>query len=185
MNVQEAVISRRAVRAFLPKPIERTVLEQLCETARLYASSGNRQPIRFQIIQGDKLCADVFNHTHWAAYLKNYEIPPQQRPKAYILLVADTQINANPQFDAGAAATSIMLLAKEQGMDTCCIGSFERSAVAELLNLDMTKYVPLYLLAIGYSDQENRTEPAEDTIVYRYENNQFVVPKYDIKKLLL
>lgn len=44
MNVTEAVQSRRSVRAFLDKPIERETLTRILETAQRSPSGGNTQP---------------------------------------------------------------------------------------------------------------------------------------------
>ena len=44
LSVSEAVASRRSIRAFLDTPVERTVLEQVLETAQRAPSGGNLQP---------------------------------------------------------------------------------------------------------------------------------------------
>lgn len=46
---------RRSVRAFLPTPIERAVVEDLCRTARMAPSGANLQPGHFHALAGSAL----------------------------------------------------------------------------------------------------------------------------------
>ena len=50
MDIKDAIINRRTVRAFCPEHIETDILIEICNSSRLYASSANLQPIRFKII---------------------------------------------------------------------------------------------------------------------------------------
>ena len=109
----------------------------------------------------------------------------KEQPPAYIL-VATEDVNPNRwQFEAGAVCTSIMLLAKEKGLETCCIGNFDKAKIAELLGVDTSRYSLLYLIAIGPSSQQNRICPVTEGIKYTYENGTFTVPKYDLSEILL
>lgn len=185
MNVKEAIISRRTVRSFSQEAIETETLTAICETSRLYASGANLQPIRLKIVNNKELCAKIFPHTRWAGYTPDYEILPENQPAAYIMLLADREVSQNPQFDAGAISTNMMLLAKEYGLDTCCIGSFDRKDVSDILQIDTEKYQPLYLIAFGKGTQDNQTEPVSEGIKYRYEDGRFIVPKYNLSDIIL
>lgn len=55
MNVTEAVTSRRSVRQFLDKPVDRATLERVLETAQRSPSGGNTQPWNAIIVGGDTL----------------------------------------------------------------------------------------------------------------------------------
>lgn len=55
MQVQEAVTSRRSVRAFLDQPVDRAVLERVLETAQRAPSGGNVQPWNAVVLAGDPL----------------------------------------------------------------------------------------------------------------------------------
>lgn len=183
MNVKEAIVSRRSVRSFCNEYISAEILKEICETSRLYASGANRQPIRFGILNDKVICEAVFEHVRWAAYTPEYEVLPNCQPPAYILLLADIAVNSNPQYDAGAASTNIMLLAKEKGLDTCCIGSFSREHIVEILGIDTERYQPLYLIAIGKSEQKNEIKDMEDTVKYTFEEGRFIVPKHNAEDI--
>ena len=55
MNVTEAVATRRSVREFLDKPVDRAVLERVLEKAQNAPSGGNTQPWNAHILTGAPL----------------------------------------------------------------------------------------------------------------------------------
>lgn len=55
MNVTEAVATRRSIRAYLDKPVDREVLERILEKAQRSASGGNTQPWHGIVLTGDPL----------------------------------------------------------------------------------------------------------------------------------
>lgn len=185
MNIKEAIETRRTVRSFRDEHVDSEILKEICETARLYASAANLQPVRFSIINDSSVCKEVFRHVRLAGYTPDYKVLPQNEPPAYILLSSDQQAGAHLLFDVGAAATNIMLLAKEYGMDTCCIGNFSKESIAEILGIDMEAYRPLYLIAIGQSEQKNEITSMSDTVKYTFEDGRFIVPKRDSEDIFI
>lgn len=55
MNVTEAVNSRRSVRQFLDKSVDKAILEQVLKTAQRSPSGGNTQPWNAVVVGGDEL----------------------------------------------------------------------------------------------------------------------------------
>lgn len=55
MKTTEAIQKRQSIRAYLKKPVEETLLNQLLETAKLSPSSVNSQPWRLAVVQGESL----------------------------------------------------------------------------------------------------------------------------------
>ena len=55
MNVSEAVETRRAVRAFLDKPVDRAVIGRILQTAQRAPSGGNVQPWSAKVLTGEPL----------------------------------------------------------------------------------------------------------------------------------
>ena len=185
MNIKDAITNRRTVRAFRPEHIETEILLEICNLSRLYASSAKLQPIRFKIINSKELCDAIFPNIKLAAYIQDYNVPENNQPPAYILLLTENNISSNPQFDLGAVATNIMLLSIEYGLDTCCIGNFSKEKTSLLLDIDTKRYKPMYLIAIGKGTQDNKIFPFTDKIEYEYKDGAFVVPKYDISDLII
>ena len=54
MNVYDALLERKSVRAFLDKPVGREVIERLLEAARHAPSGANTQPWQVAVVSGDK-----------------------------------------------------------------------------------------------------------------------------------
>lgn len=185
MTVSEAVKTRRTVRAFENKPVNRDMLLRICNDARLYACSANLQPIRFKIVADPAESKSLFPLIRLAGYIPGYTLEKTQQPPAYILIATEDTNPNRWQFEAGAVCTSLMLLAKEQGLETCCIGNFDKAQTAALLGIDTSRYSLLYLLAIGESRQKNRICPVTEGIKYTYEDGTFTVPKYDLSEILL
>lgn len=55
MNVKEAVLERRSIRAFDPEPVPREVLEEIMENALRSPSWGNTQPWGLTLVGGETL----------------------------------------------------------------------------------------------------------------------------------
>lgn len=72
MNLNDAVLSRRSVRAFLPDPVPREKISKIVELARWAPSWGNIQPWEIVVADGEKakLLAEAF-----VAESKNGAIP--------------------------------------------------------------------------------------------------------------
>jgi nitroreductase len=57
MDIREAVASRRAIRAFLPTPVDPRVIRQVVTLAARAPSGGNLQPWHIDVLAGDALAA--------------------------------------------------------------------------------------------------------------------------------
>ena len=185
MQVFEAIGSRRSIRRFLPRQIPAETLKQLVELGRLYASGGNRQPLRFAILAEKEARQQLFATLKWAMYLSGFEIRPEQQPTGYIRLLRDSRVSQDCQFDLGAAATTVMLAAREQGLDTCCLASFSREKVTELLGLS-EELVPELVIALGYGDQESRAVDMDgDFRYFETPDGALNVPKLTMEDALI
>ena len=120
MDVLTAARRRRSIRLFDGRKVPAGTLRTLVDAARLYASGGNRQPLAFAAVTEEKNCATVFASLNWAMYLKDFQIPEGARPPAYVLLL-DGLGSGGCAFDAGAAATTLMLGAQDLGLESCCL----------------------------------------------------------------
>lgn len=55
MHVEDAVLSRRSIRAFLPKPVPEPLMRRILEAARWAPSGSNIQPWKVHVLSGDSL----------------------------------------------------------------------------------------------------------------------------------
>ncbi len=54
MEALEAILTRRSVRRFLPKPVSEENVKQLLEAAMAAPSAGNQQPWEFVVIRDER-----------------------------------------------------------------------------------------------------------------------------------
>ena len=183
MNVENAILQRRSIRRFLPKAVPDEMLLKLCDLGRLYASGGNLQKIRYAIVSKEPTKSRIYRALRWAAYLPGFPIAENQHPAAYLILVGKE--GEKTDFDAGAAATTVMLAAEEMGLSSCCLGAIDREAIASVLSLPETERV-LYVLALGYADEKSVAEPYTDTVRYSEDGEGVLhVPKYSLREVLI
>ncbi len=185
MPIQSVIEKRRSIRRFTSESVPYDTLLRLVELSRLYASGGNKQPIRYAVISSRELCDQVFADLKWAMYLPNFEIGPSEQPKAYIVLLRDSEIANKCEFDVGAAATTLMLAAKGEGLDTCCLRSFSSRGISEMLSTE-ARYVPELVIAIGYAAEKSSIVPYHDSVAYtKASDDQLLVPKLTVEDVLL
>jgi len=185
MQVENAVQNRRSIRKFQDKPIPGDVLTRLVELGRLYASGGNFQPVRFAIVSKAPALQQIFRTLRWAMYLPDYEVTETDQPQAYIVLLRDGDVSKKCDFDIGAAATTIMLLAQEQGIDSCCLASFSASEVEKTLGVKDNLFAEL-VIALGYGAHSSSIAPYTDTQKYHLDSDgNFVVPKRAVEDILV
>ena len=182
MDVLTAARRRRSIRLFDGRKVPAGTLRTLVDAARLYASGGNRQPLAFAAVTEEKNCAAVFASLNWAMYLKDFQIPEGARPPAYVLLL-DGLGSGGCAFDAGAAATTLMLGAQDLGLESCCLQIARPKELQAALGL--TKR-PLFAVALGYGAVESSEASFTGSVeYYRDEAGNFHVPKRSLKEVLV
>lgn len=186
MEVSEAIKKRRSIRRFQARPIPEDVLEKLVEAGRLAPSGSNLQPWAFIIVSDKKMVGLVFPTLAWAGYLAPYGTPPEgRRPTAYIVVLQNKIIRAEtPCSDLSAAIENILLLAVEEGLGGCWIGSVQRKKLAEILSIPESYYIDA-VVALGYPDEESVVEEYKGDIKYWKDEREIMhVPKRPLKEVL-
>ncbi len=181
MDIKTAITKRRTIRRFLNKPIDEQVLRDIVALSRLYASGANLQPIRYVAVTDHSRLDGVFDTLRWAAYLPEFQISYDHRPMAYIILTSDKR---TCQFDLGAAATTLMLAAEGEGLSTCCLGSFDKNKLCEIIPLAQGQE-PLLVVALGYPAQNSKiVDYAGDIKYYEDTDGCLCVPKRTVDEIL-
>lgn len=171
--------------------VSRATLEELIDCTRYTASSVNMQPLKYFAANEPETVSRIQPLTHWAGKLKELHLPRKgQRPTAFIIICQDRSISDSPamfQRDIGIAAQTILLAATEKGLGGCMIGSFEKGALNELLQLP-AQIEPMLVLAIGKPDEAvvlTAVGLDGSTDYYRDENDRHYVPKRALSDILL
>ncbi len=169
-------------------PVEMETLRQLVNLARLSASGGNIQPLKYLLSCDPGGNERLFSHLSWAGYLKDWPGPIQgERPAAYIIVLGDTRIRKEFGCDHGIAAQSIMLGATEQGLGGCIIASIDRPGLRKTLGIPEEHKI-LLVLALGKPKESVTIEdvgPDGNIRYYRDSNGVHHVPKRPLDELIL
>ena len=128
MTMKELVLKNRSYRRFHQnEKVSIETLKELVDLARLSATGGNMQPLKF-IVSGDaSRNALIFPQLGWAAYLKDWAGPGEgERPSAYIIILGDKRIKTSFGCDHGIVAQSMLLGAAEKGLGGCIIATIQK-----------------------------------------------------------
>ena len=186
MNAYKAVTERRSIRRFRQEKIDEKLLMECLDAGRLAPSGMNIQPLEYIIIT-DNL-DEIHPHTSWAGYLrekKGWKQKEDERPTAYVAVLADTEKNQHAKHDVGLAVANIVNVAYERGIGNCILGAIkDKEKLIEFLKIP-EKYELSLLIAFGY--------PAHESFVEKYGNNpeywedgkgNFHVPKRSLKDIV-
>ena len=159
MDFQDAIRTRRSIRAYKPDPIEPEKLDRILEAGRLAPSACNLQPWHFVLVT-DPATRKQFKSVYKQLWL--YDAP--------VILV----ICADPpkawkrwdgqeywQVDCAIAMQNMISAATAQGLGTCWIAAFDEPACVKLLNLP-AHIRPLAITPIGYAAESK--DPVSDRL---------------------
>ena len=162
---QQLVKSRRSIRRYLDKPVEREKILTCIEAARMAPSADNVQPWRFLIIDEPELKMRFANEVFSGIY---YISKFAARAPVLILILARLDIIANRIgkqiqnihyyfIDIGIAGEHIVLQAEELGLGTCWIGWFNPRKARKFFKIPR-KYKIVSLMAIGHYEKKPSKE---------------------------
>lgn len=220
LSVTEALRSRFSCRAFLPRPVEASVLRQLLETACRSPSGGNVQPWvvhvllgeslqRFRAMLAPKLAATPMGgKAEYNVYPPNLKEPYRARrfqvgedmyatigvarddkpgrvrqfgrnydffgAPATMFFLLDREMGPPQWADIGMLMQSLMLLARERGLDTCAQEAWASWHAEVTQFLSTPPELMLFCgMAIGYRDDgapinalRSRRAPVEDFVTF-------------------
>ena len=188
MNLKELVLKTRSCRRFDEAlRISKETLENLVDLARLSASGGNRQPLKYILANNQEECDKIFPYLAWAAYLKEWSGPDKgERPAAYIIMLGDKSITDNFGVDHGIAAQSILLGATNEGLGGCIIASIKREELCDDLKIP-DRYEVLIIIALGKPVEHIIIDRIKDDDVkyWRDDKGYHHVPKRDLDDLFI
>ncbi|HEB74856.1 MAG TPA: nitroreductase family protein [Nitrospirae bacterium] len=187
--IEDLIRKTRSCRRFhQEEAVSEETLKGLVDLARLSASAGNLQPLKYVLSADPEKNDKIFSCLAWAAYLKDWPGPAEgERPSAYIVVLGDSEISINCWCDHGIAAQSIMLGATERGLGGCIVGSIDRNRLRELLGIP-ERFEILLVLAIGKPKEEIVLEeiPEDGSIKYwRDDDGVHHVPKRRLEDIIL
>ncbi len=187
--LKDLVLRTRSTRRFYEDiEIPLATLREFVDLARQCASTRNAQPLKYVLSVSRDMNKRIFPLLAWAGYLKDWGGPPEgERPAAYIVLLGDASLSQSCETDAGIAAQTMLLAAREAGLGGCVIGSVKREALATLLGLPEQLKI-LYVMVLGKPKEEVVLEPMPadgDVRYWRDEAQVHHVPKRHLNEVIV
>ena len=185
----DLVLKNRSYRRFDQKhSIDSKTLKDLVNLARLSASGGNVQPLKYILSCDPQKNALIFPHLTWAAFLKDWPGPNDgERPSAYVIILGDREISLFFGCDHGIAAQTILLGAAEKGLGGCIIGSIQRENLKTALEIP-PRFDILLVLALGKPKERvmiERVDASGNTKYWRDDKEVHHVPKRSLEDIII
>ena len=152
METMDAIFTRRSIRKYLPKPVDRDVIENILKAGMNAPSAGDEQPWHFVLIDRRDLLEKISEIHPYAKMLKD--------TPAAILVCGDRDVPKFKDFwiqDCSAASENMLLAAHDLGLGAVWIGVYPaENMVREVRNLlNVPEHVaPFSIIAMGYSAEE-------------------------------
>ncbi len=161
MEFCELLKKRRTVRRFKQVQVFDKDIRYILEAARVVSCGGNVQKLRYIVARDKQLVKDIFENTAWAGMVSPKRSPEwgKNAPLTFIVVTAPRDSEEVIQANAGAAVQSMEYAAVDVGLGACWIGAYKKENVEKILDLPEHEET-LYLLAVGYPDEE----PVQDDI---------------------
>jgi len=159
MNVSQAIKSRRSIRLYQEKEIEKEKLDKVLEAARIAPSANNRQEWKFIVVKNRDMKERVANAASGQTFIG-------QAPIVIVACATESQsimTCGQPRYtvDVSIAMSFMILQAQEVGLGTCWIGAFNEPSVKEILGIpDDIRVVAI--TPLGYPSQDIAARPRKE-----------------------
>ena len=168
-EVIDNMMARRSIRKYLDKPVEHAKLEQIAICGINAPSGSNRQPWEICIVEDYAFIqglTDIYKKANPEQVKRDPNFKNMFRNAPNLICVATPKDRG--QLDAGMLGENMMLAAQSLGLGTCCLGGPVRFLKANeeakpyLDRLGFSEgYELLYILAIGYPDEQPAAKPRD------------------------
>ncbi|MCW4020764.1 MAG: nitroreductase family protein [Candidatus Bathyarchaeota archaeon] len=151
MDVFEAIKTRRSIRSYETRPVEKEKLSKVLEAIRLSPSATNSQPWRFIVVKDSKVRESLR-----VAYDRDWFV------SAPVIIVAcavpgDAWARHDGEeywkVDVSIAMQDLVLAAWEEGLGTCWIGAFREEEAKQSLGIPENVRV-VAMTPLGYPAEE-------------------------------
>jgi len=149
MELYDVIRTRRSVRAYRSDPIPHDLLTAVLDAARIAPSGSNRQPWRFIVVSGAtarRRLAELCEGQQFVA----------EAPLIIVACGFDIKYNRGNWMGVGSmlvdvaiAMDHLVLAARNEGLGTCWIGSFDNEGIKNFLGIPKTVQV-VALTPLGY-----------------------------------
>lgn len=187
MNIISAILTRRSIRRFERKPVDRALLLEMVDAARLAPSAVNLQPLEYIVVEDQTAVFGLFGNIRMGALLPEYKRPTvEERPAALIVVLVNTKImKSGYEYDVGCAVQNALLAAVANGLGACFVRNIDREDIRTLLTVP-AEYEIDAIIAVGYPAQRSVAEDTRSADVRYYLDGTGThrVPKRAMEKIV-
>ncbi len=151
MEVKDAIRTKRAVRKFLDKPLEKETMLTILNAGRRSQSSKNRQDWQFIAITDKTTLKELSQCGEWAGHIAGAAM-------AVAILTPDPDEKFQYLFDAGQAAAFMQLAAWELGVGSCPASIYDPERARAILGFPAEWHLRL-ALSFGYPNDQEKLSP--------------------------
>lgn len=175
MNVSEAIVARKSIRAYLDKPVLTDDLEKIIEAGRWAPNAG---PFQITVIRNVGLRQRINNRAHDAMahsgneFLEKRALLPGYQPlygAPVLILLSAPHDDLFSAHNAALAAENMLLAATELGLGSCylisptlALNGANNRDLAQKAGIPDTHTVQCAVI-VGYTADENKFSPGERT----------------------
>lgn len=158
MELMEGILTRRSIRRYQDKKIDKSVLEEIIKAAQFSPSAHNKQPWEFLIIEDKEILADLRYIQRWTSFAKD--------AACVVIVCGDTEKSfsrskENEEWDfvdvdCAIATQSLMLAAWSKGIGSCYCGAAPMQSIVDALRekLQLPENIrPFAIVPLGYPDE--------------------------------
>jgi len=151
MDVFEAIMGRRSIRAYREMEVSQEIVEKLIDAARWAPSAGNIQPWEFIVVRNSETKRRLAEAALGQSFIEEAPV--------VIVVCADEERSARGYGtrgralyciqDTAAAIQNIHLAAYALGLGTCWVGAFREDDVRKILDIPVGVR-PVAIIPVGY-----------------------------------
>jgi nitroreductase len=167
MDFSTLIKKRYSVRGYRSEPVEKEMLEQVLDAARLAPTASNRQPFRIIVAQTERRREEIrrMYDRDWFVEAPTVICVCGVKSEAWISRGGMNYVYV----DVAIVMDHIILAATDLGLGTCWVGAFEKDVAREVFRLP-DDLEPVVMTPLGYAaDQPEPKERRSIEELVRYE----------------
>jgi nitroreductase len=141
VDLFKTIITQRAVRHFLDRPLPDDALERILQAGRWAGSAKNTQPWQFIVVRTRETLNQLATCGQYASHLRG----------AAVAIVLVIQPGRRAGFDAGRAAQNMMLAAWAEGVGSCLASLHDEDCARAVLGVPQNWTIET-AISFGYPD---------------------------------
>lgn len=152
MEVIKAILSRRSIRRYSGKKIEKKIVDKIIHAGMYAPSAVNKQPWHFIVFEDKESCRAIAEVHPNAAMLNSAALG--------VLVCFDEKLQHDEGYgtlDCSAATQNMLLAAHDMGLGACWIGIYPRENRMQSLQriFNLPDHIKAFsIVSLGYSDED-------------------------------